>query len=178
MAFINILLETYIISVIYLIFLYILFKFIIMPLEIDQVINTTVTELQFYVNPNYINPRVKTMLNQLVNSNNPNNPNNPINVELNNLEKNSNNINAQINNINAPYENNLMLAVILYCTVPFFILFLLIIFKIVDYNQIEWIALIYSFILNSLIIIGFEVFFLFYIFTLDKPVRLELPRPI
>jgi hypothetical protein len=174
MAFINILLETYIISVIYLIFLYILFKFIILPLEIDEVINTTLTELQFYIKPNIINPRAKLMLNQLLN----NDPNNPINVELNNLENNSNNINAQINNINAPYENNLMLAVILYCTVPSFILFLLIIFKIVDYNQIEWIALIYSFILNSLLIIGLEVFFLFYIFTLDKPIRLELPRPI
>ena len=160
---INVILESYSISLVYIIFLYILFKYIIIQFEGSSIMDNLFNMLTFYNRNNSFIVNRDAILDNI----------NIIKRELNNRVQ---DVQNAVDSNNKPLESSAIAFVTVYSIVPPVILAILIYFNIIDYNIINWKLLIVTILLNIALIISFEALFLYIIFKLYVPYSIELPH--
>jgi hypothetical protein len=126
-----------------------------MQFQLDHVINQIVIQLGFYSGnlSNADKTQIKTQIDGAITQINP-----------------SMSLDEQtIQSANSQYETNAEVFVIIYCVVPMLIIGLLVIFGKI---KINWIEILIILITNIILIISFELCFLYFVFNVNTPIEI------
>lgn len=149
----NLITDAYIIGVIYVIALYIIFKYVIFNYQNERVINILLTQLGFYHTPS---------------------PNDASRIQTN-LKKVEAEISKEqmsIDSANSLYETLTIVFMFLYTVGPFVVLCILGFMGIINFRKHQWLNILISVLLNVSLIIGFQIVFLYFIFSIYTPIEL------